>query len=201
MRHGIAKYVMKRTNPALDKEKLADSIMDLALESKILSTLSHPHIIDIRGTGLYPNQDSFFIVLDRIYFTLPQKLERWSDTAPRNASFIGKRSTATICKVRQLWRERLLVAYQISLVLHYLHIHGIIFRDLKPENIGFDQHDDVKLFDFGLAKELLKDDYVGNDLYELSGLAGSQRYMAPEVVLCKVSNLIIPAAILLIMKQ
>ena len=28
----------------------------------------------------------------------------------------------------------------------------VIHRDLKPDNIGFDIRDDVKIFDFGLAK-------------------------------------------------
>ena len=57
--------------------------------------------------------------------------------------------------------------------------------------------DDIKLFDFGLCKELTPDLRVrdgkkgnqgggrGGDLYKLTGLTGSRIYMAPEVVLCK----------------
>lgn len=42
------------------------------------------------------------------------------------------------------------------------------------------------MFDFGLAKELKKQDLVDfPDLYNLTGLTGSRRYMAPEVILCK----------------
>jgi len=45
---------------------------------------------------------------------------------------------------------------------------------------------DAKLFDFGLAKELKPKDLVSPpDGYEASGMTGSRRYMAPEVVLCK----------------
>lgn len=52
---------------------------------------------------------------------------------------------------------------------------------LQPHSI----RNDVKVFDFGLAKELTDRDRVGLDQYKASGLTGSRRYMAPEVVLCK----------------
>lgn len=66
--------------------------------------------------------------------------------------------------------------------------HRIVYRDLKPENIGFDVRGDAKVFDFGLSKELNQKDYVGDGLFNMSGLTGSRRYMAPEVVLCMVSK-------------
>lgn len=40
---------------------------------------------------------------------------------------------------------------------------------------------DIKIFDFGLAKELKPCDREGHDQYQSSGLAGTRRYMAPEV--------------------
>ena len=40
---------------------------------------------------------------------------------------------------------------------------------------------DIKIFDFGLAKELKPCDREGQDQYHSSGLAGTRRYMAPEV--------------------
>jgi len=39
----------------------------------------------------------------------------------------------------------------------------------------------VKLFDFGLSKELKPNQQVGNDQYHSSGLAGTRRYMSPEM--------------------
>ncbi len=58
----------------------------------------------------------------------------------------------------------------------------VIYRDLKPDNIGFDIRDDVKIFDFGLAKELNeKLRYRDSDTYKLTGETGSPRYMAPEI--------------------
>jgi serine/threonine protein kinase len=76
---------------------------------------------------------------------------------------------------------RLLAAYDLSHALNYLHKRGILHRDIKPANIGFDIRGDIKIFDFGLAKELKASDREGHDQYRTSGLAGTRRYMAPEV--------------------
>jgi serine/threonine protein kinase len=55
---------------------------------------------------------------------------------------------------------------------------------------GFDIRGDVKVFDFGLAKELDPSLKSGcTDLYELSGNTGSLRYMAPEVAKSEPYNL------------
>ena len=51
----------------------------------------------------------------------------------------------------------------------------------KPDNIGFDSNDILKIFDFGLAKELKEEEKDENGLYNLTGLTGGIRYMAPEV--------------------
>lgn len=53
---------------------------------------------------------------------------------------------------------------------------------MKPDNLGFNRNDQVKLFDFGLAKELLKSNRDANGLYRnMTGFTGAIRYMAPEV--------------------
>jgi serine/threonine protein kinase len=75
------------------------------------------------------------------------------------------------------------------MALCYLHEHGIIYRDLKPGNIGFDTTGVVKLFDFGLTREMpMSCDAVPSfegsgteELFDMSGKIGTQRYMAPEV--------------------
>merc|ERR1712226_1832843 len=57
-------------------------------------------------------------------------------------------------------------------------------------NIGFDANGVLKMFDFGLSREISTDlkegkgkqiDRNGENLYDLSGKIGTQRYMAPEV--------------------
>lgn len=59
-----------------------------------------------------------------------------------------------------------------------------------PQYCTFGQTGDVKIFDFGLAKELDPTLRHGcTEFYELSGNTGSLRYMAPEVARCEPYNL------------
>lgn len=52
--------------------------------------------------------------------------------------------------------------------------------------MGIDVRGDTRVFDFGLAKELRPRDLVQRpDGFNATGLTGSRRYMAPEVVECK----------------
>lgn len=76
----------------------------------------------------------------------------------------------------KLVNERLArVALDITNGMEYLHQHKIIFRDLKPSNIGFTLQGEAKIFDFGLAREIIDSDR------RMTGNTGSLRYMAPEV--------------------
>jgi serine/threonine protein kinase len=58
----------------------------------------------------------------------------------------------------------------------------------KPDNLGFDARGVVKMFDFGLTKELKDEDRNPDGLYRLTGFTGSIRYMAPEVGLRRPYN-------------
>ena len=88
--------------------------------------------------------------------------------------------------LKEIFVEKLMAIYDLGRALRFLKSKNILFRDLKPENVGFDVRSRVKLFDFGLTKELKHRDLVEPpDSYDLTGMTGSRRYMSPECALCK----------------
>jgi serine/threonine protein kinase len=66
------------------------------------------------------------------------------------------------------------VLWQVASGLADIHAAGVIHRDIKPENIRRDKFGVVKIFDFGLAREVGKDD-------KTRSIAGTLGYMAPEL--------------------
>ena len=74
---------------------------------------------------------------------------------------------------------------QICSSLEEAHEQSLVHRDLKPSNVMIckvaQEHDFVKVLDFGLAKSLERDDVT---LLTVEGVtAGTPGYMAPEVAL------------------
>lgn len=174
------RYVIKTPITNLDDPvSFVSGIIDIAMEARFLAFLRHPHIIKMRAiSNVEFCQDKYFIMLDRLYDTLNDRLITWKNRKKKTNGLHIIRDRK-VNEKKELWKERILVAQNVCSALAYLHHHRIVYRDLKPENIGFDFKGDVKLFDFGLAKELTDEkNKVG---HFLSGRTGSLRYMAPEV--------------------
>ena len=71
--------------------------------------------------------------------------------------------------------------YIAELVLAIEHLHGqsIIYRDMKPENVLLDASWHIKLSDFGLSKECIRDGEVTRSF------CGSPAYLSPEMLMRK----------------
>mmetsp|Transcript_24575 Transcript_24575/g.44121 ORF Transcript_24575/g.44121 Transcript_24575/m.44121 type:complete len:510 (-) Transcript_24575:82-1611(-) len=198
---GTYRYAVKflkeavRTNP----QKYAVGTADLVLEGMFLASLAHPNIIKVRGLpeggvkSLIKGNRShgYFLILDRLFDTLSDRIYgEWIEghlvTVKRRFGFLlNKKDKGERNKKLAV---RLKVAFDISAAMKFLHSKSIIYRDLKPENLGFDVRGDIKLFDLGLVKELHPKEKDKRGNYKLS-MAGTPRYMAPEVGLYQPYNL------------
>lgn len=188
IRDGDARYAMKElsSKTKADGKRFVQGTVDLALEAKFLAVLEHPNIIKMRGmvAGDIFKVERSFIVLDRLYATMTEKLNEWKKREKRASKFFMIKSKNNT-RMKELLIEKITVSYDLAFAMCYMHSLGVIYRDMKPENIGFDVRGDVKIFDLGLAKELCPEDLVDevNELYEMTSNTGSPRYMAPEVCL------------------
>jgi len=235
---GYARYAIKKFHPEVVTEaeeefeekryepnsSLAASQpqMDvLAVEAALLSVMSHPNVIKMRGiSNENPLSMDFFIVLDCLSHTLEERVHNhWKELKrkwelmrrKKNRKKKGTSGGGLFSKLlkkkgkekangdssvsngdnqewdeggKQMFIEQSYVAYDIGSALRYMHRHNIIYRDLKPQNIGFDVRNDVKLFDFGLSRELPLKDMTEEGMYKMTGQTGSRRYMVSMVCFC-----------------
>ncbi|RCN38264.1 kinase domain protein [Ancylostoma caninum] len=82
---------------------------------------------------------------------------------------------SNILKIQRLNDEHIqFLVYQILRGLKYIHSAGIIHRDLKPSNIAVNEDCELKILDFGLARQ------TDN---EMTGYVATRWYRAPEIML------------------
>jgi len=156
-----------------------DSSISIGKEASLLMKLSHSNVVEIFGVSSRSIlSSSFFIVLEYI----PEQLEdRWNEWRRKRTfisnfrRLIGKRNNYSRID------RAMNVAKGLLNGLIYLHENGVIYRDLKRGNIGFGVSGEVKIFDFGLSRD------VGTSaMYEeglrLTNRVGTPRYMAPEAL-------------------
>lgn len=174
-----------------ERELNPDAIQEFDIEHGTLGRVCHPNVIRIKGSGFFPRK---FIVLEYLSGGTLSTLVRKAAAQQRrfhrsnNQSFYCFYSPRAILPFEQVIKY----AYDIAVALAYLH-HGvksgcsIIHRDLKGDNIGFTGKGALKLLDLGLCTTA-KSNQDLNSIYEMTGMTGSLRYMAPEVALHKAYN-------------
>ncbi|WVZ92454.1 hypothetical protein U9M48_038518 [Paspalum notatum var. saurae] len=124
-------------------------------EVEIMQHLSgHPGVVTLRA--VFEDADAFYLVMELC------RGGRLLDEVAREGR-LSEHRAATV--VRELMD-----------VLKYCHEMGVVHRDVKPENVLLTKDGRLKLADFGLAVRVA-------DGQQLSGVAGSPAYVAPEVLL------------------
>ncbi|XP_078021406.1 mitogen-activated protein kinase 12b isoform X2 [Epinephelus lanceolatus] len=106
-------------------------------------------------------------------FTAEISLDRLRDfylVMPFMGTDLGK-----LMKLERLSEDRVqFLVYQMMKGLKYIHSAGIIHRDLKPGNLAINPDCELKILDFGLARQADA---------EMTGYVVTRWYRAPEVIL------------------
>ncbi|KAM4521437.1 uncharacterized protein PAE49_001542 [Odontesthes bonariensis] len=144
----------------IDKKKARQDsyvLKNMKREPRIHQMVRHPHIVVLLET--LETENSYYMAME---------LCAGGDLMDR------------ICERKRL-EEREVRRYtrQILSAVEHLHKHGIVHRDLKIENFLLDEHNNIKIVDFGLSNTL-KADSLSLEL--LSTQCGSPAYAAPELL-------------------
>ncbi|TID26171.1 hypothetical protein CANINC_002866 [Pichia inconspicua] len=141
------------------KSRLHGHLEVVEREIKLLSSVSHPHIVELIDS--FQTKHNFYIVTQ-----LATGGELF-DRLVKKTSF----TESDACNI----------IYQMLDAIAYLHERNIVHRDIKPENVLYLTPEDdspIVLADFGVSKEV-NDSPDGSG--KLTGVAGSFGYIAPEI--------------------
>ncbi|KAK7907152.1 hypothetical protein WMY93_015764 [Mugilogobius chulae] len=144
----------------IDKKKARQDsyvLKNMKREPRIHQMVRHPHIVVLFET--LETENSYYMSME---------LCAGGDLMDR------------ICERKRL-EEREVRRYtrQILSAVDHLHKHGIVHRDLKIENFLLDEHNNIKIVDFGLSNTL-KPESLSVEL--LNTQCGSPAYAAPELL-------------------
>ena len=175
-RHGGERMALKVLRPELAASQF--EVHAFVREANFLARLSHANVVSTLGCGTTSEG-------------LPCLLVDWVESDASRAMRLdvvdfdaGARRAA-----RRAWPSGRRVALIRDLAAALAFLHGgeaipggtiVLHRDVKPDNMGLTGLGQLKLLDFGLAVALEKTAATTREAYELTGGAGTRRYMAPE---------------------
>jgi serine/threonine protein kinase len=160
-RRSKRRVAVKLMSPARGEEGL---MVRIQREIRILSELTHPHVVACHGSGRLPD-GRLYLILDWL-------------SGEDLADFKAKQPVSL--------HVALEIARQIADALSAAHARGIIHRDIKPANIFLiepkpNEPPDVRVLDFGVAKAPTESDEEEEQLRTRTGaVLGTPTYMAPE---------------------
>jgi eukaryotic-like serine/threonine-protein kinase len=122
-------------------------------EAQAAANLSHPNIVSIYDWG--QDDRTYFIVMEYIEGrTLSQLIHRGPLDAGQAAS----------------------IGAEVAAALAFAHRNGVIHRDVKPGNVLIDNHGQVKVADFGIARAI----GTTEALTQTGTVMGTATYFSPE---------------------
>jgi tRNA A-37 threonylcarbamoyl transferase component Bud32/tetratricopeptide (TPR) repeat protein len=141
---------LKRPLPGVAADE--HRVQRFRVEAEAVAALAHPNIIPVFESGECEGEPYFSMGYVE-GDSLNEVLRRRSVSPAQAARYVRK----------------------IALAIHHAHQRGVLHRDLKPANIIIDAADEPLVADFGIA-QLLR----GSEVDEVTSVAGTANYMAPE---------------------
>lgn len=124
-------------------------------EARAMAALNHPNIVAIYDYGHLGSEFLFFVM-----------------------EFVDGTDLGGIMNQGRMTPDLALqLLPQICAGLEYAHAKGIVHRDIKPANIMLTRQGEVKITDFGLAKDVAR---VASMVTETHMVMGTPEYAAPE---------------------
>ncbi len=162
----------------LREESAASASADLLREAMVAGRLEHPNIVPVYLLGMTPEGSPLFVM---------RRIEgvSWSKVLANHAAAPAFFSHASDDPLG----FHLSIFARVCEAVHFAHSKGIVHRDLKPDNVMLGTYGEVYVVDWGLAVSLREDDAMLPLARHATALAGTPRYMAPEMCSCSVDEL------------
>jgi serine/threonine protein kinase len=158
-----------------DDRRTQSAYVRFVQEVRTMGGLDHPNIVTIHDVGREADGGLYFVMGyadGQSMEALIQRLKAGDPTAHEQWPF----------------NRRLAAFRQVLHAIQFAHERGILHRDLKPANIMIGDHGEVRVVDWGIAKQIGGFEPPWDDTLpsapmpetRAGALVGTPRYMSPE---------------------